>query len=69
MSDARFAFDWNKQFNLALDPERARELHDESLPDDAFKDAKFCSMCGPKFCAYKISQDVMKNQNKEKNVK
>jgi len=60
MSDARFAFDWNKQFNLALDPERARELHDESLPDDAFKDAKFCSMCGPKFCAYKISQDVMK---------
>lgn len=65
MSDARYAFDWNKQFELSLDPERARELHDESLPQESFKKAEFCSMCGPKFCAYKISKNLMK----EKNVK
>ena len=65
MSDARYAFDWNRQFELSLDPERARELHDESLPQESFKKAEFCSMCGPKFCAYKIS----KNLTKEKNVK
>ncbi|WP_314301058.1 phosphomethylpyrimidine synthase ThiC [Campylobacter showae] len=65
MSDARYAFDWNKQFELSLDPQRARELHDESLPQESFKKAEFCSMCGPKFCAYKIS----KNLTKEKNVK
>ena len=65
MSDARHAFDWNKQFELSLDPERARELHDESLPQESFKKAEFCSMCGPKFCAYKISKNLMK----EKNVK
>lgn len=58
MSDARYGFDWNKQFELALDPQRAREYHDESLPDDGFKSAEFCSMCGPKFCAYKISKEV-----------
>lgn len=60
MSDARYSFDWNKQFELALDPERAKEYHDETLPQDVFKDAEFCSMCGPKFCSYKISQDIMK---------
>lgn len=65
MSDARYAFDWNRQFELSLDPERARELHDESLPQESFKKAEFCSMCGPKFCAYKISKNLMK----EKNVK
>lgn len=65
MSDARYAFDWNKQFELSLDPQRARELHDESLPQESFKKAEFCSMCGPKFCAYKISKNLMK----EKNVK
>ena len=65
MSDARYAFDWNRQFELSLDPERARELHDESLPQELFKKAEFCSMCGPKFCAYKISKNLMK----EKNVK
>ena len=65
MSDARYAFDWNRQFELSLDPERARELHDESLPQETFKKAEFCSMCGPKFCAYKISKNLMK----EKNVK
>lgn len=59
MSDARYAFDWNKQFELALDSERAREYHDESLPQEVFKEAKFCSMCGPKFCSYKISQEIM----------
>ena len=65
MSDVRYAFDWNRQFELSLDPERARELHDESLPQESFKKAEFCSMCGPKFCAYKISKNLMK----EKNVK
>ncbi|MDA3047030.1 phosphomethylpyrimidine synthase ThiC [Campylobacter sp. VBCF_06 NA8] len=58
MSDARYKFDWNKQFELSLDPERAREYHDESLPDEGFKNAEFCSMCGPKFCAYKISRQI-----------
>lgn len=59
MSDARYGFDWNKQFELALDPDRAREFHDETLPQDVFKDAEFCSMCGPKFCSYKITQQIM----------
>ena len=62
MSDARHAFDWNKQFELSFDPKKARELHDESLPEDAFKSAHFCSMCGPKFCAYKISKDLEKGE-------
>lgn len=60
MSDARYAFEWNRQFELALDPERAREYHDEALPQDVFKEAEFCSMCGPKFCSYKVSQDLFK---------
>lgn len=59
MSDARYSFDWNKQFELALDPDRAREYHDETLPQDVFKEAEFCSMCGPKFCSYKITQDII----------
>lgn len=62
MSDARYAFDWNKQFELSFDPKKAKELHDESLPEDAFKSAHFCSMCGPKFCAYKISKDLEKGE-------
>ena len=61
MSDARYSFDWNRQFELALDGERAREFHDEALPQEVFKDAEFCSMCGPKFCSYKITQDIFKN--------
>lgn len=65
MSDARYNFDWNKQFELALDPQRAKEYHDESLPQDVFKEAEFCSMCGPKFCAYKISQDITKNHSEK----
>jgi phosphomethylpyrimidine synthase len=50
LSQARFGFDWNRQFELSLDPDRARELHDETLADDYFKTAEFCSMCGPKYC-------------------
>jgi phosphomethylpyrimidine synthase len=60
MSDARYGFDWNKQFELCLDPERAKEYHDETLPQDVFKEAEFCSMCGPKFCSYKITQKIVK---------
>ena len=59
MSDARYSFDWNKQFELCLDPERAKEYHDETLPQDVFKEAEFCSMCGPKFCSYKITQKIV----------
>ena len=55
---ARFEFRWEDQFNLALDPETARAYHDETLPKDAHKTAHFCSMCGPKFCSMKITQDV-----------
>jgi phosphomethylpyrimidine synthase len=54
LSRARYRFDWNEQFRLSLDPERAKSMHDESLPQDAFKSAEFCSMCGPKFCSMKI---------------
>jgi len=54
LSRARYAFDWNKQFALSLDPDTARAMHDETLPQDAFKSAEFCSMCGPKFCSMKI---------------
>jgi phosphomethylpyrimidine synthase len=59
MSDARYRFDWKRQFELALDPDRAKEFHDETLPQDVFKDAEFCSMCGPKFCSYKITQNII----------
>lgn len=58
LSKARFEFRWNDQFNLALDPDTAREFHDETLPSDNAKEAHFCSMCGPKFCSMKITQDV-----------
>ena len=54
LSRARYAFDWNRQFALSLDPDTARAMHDETLPHDAFKNAEFCSMCGPKFCSMKI---------------
>jgi phosphomethylpyrimidine synthase len=49
-------FDWNKQFELSLDPETARKMHDETLPDESYKEAKFCSMCGPKFCSMNTTQ-------------
>ena len=58
LSKARFEFRWDDQFNLSLDPEKAKEFHDETLPKDAHKSAHFCSMCGPKFCSMKITQDV-----------
>jgi phosphomethylpyrimidine synthase len=54
LSRARYRFDWNEQFRLSLDPDAARAKHDETLPQDAFKSAEFCSMCGPKFCSMKI---------------
>src|SRR5262249_2943226 len=58
LSRARFEFRWVDQFNLSLDPDTAREYHDETLPKEAHKVAHFCSMCGPKFCSMKITQDV-----------
>ncbi len=58
LSKARFEFRWNDQFNLALDPPTARSYHDETLPADGGKTAHFCSMCGPKFCSMKITDDV-----------
>ncbi|MEM9352016.1 MAG: phosphomethylpyrimidine synthase ThiC [Planctomycetota bacterium] len=58
LSKARFEFDWNEQFRLALDPETAREYHDQTLPQDTFKSAHFCSMCGPKYCSMKITEDI-----------
>ncbi len=58
VSRARFDFRWEDQFNLALDPETARDFHDQTLPKEAHKTAHFCSMCGPKFCSMKITQDV-----------
>ena len=60
LSKARFEFRWEDQFNLALDPETAREFHDETLPSEGAKSAHFCSMCGPHFCSMKITEDVRK---------
>lgn len=58
LSKARFEFRWRDQFHLSLDPERAMEYHDETLPAEGAKTAHFCSMCGPKFCSMRISQDI-----------
>ena len=58
---ARFEFRWEDQFNLGLDPETARKYHDATLPKEAHKTAHFCSMCGPKFCSMKISQDIRRD--------
>jgi phosphomethylpyrimidine synthase len=58
LSKARFEFRWEDQFNLSLDPERARAFHDETLPAEGAKVAHFCSMCGPQFCSMKITEDV-----------
>ena len=65
LSKARFEFRWEDQFNLGLDPDRAREFHDETLPKESAKVAHFCSMCGPHFCSMKISQDVREFAAKE----
>jgi phosphomethylpyrimidine synthase len=61
LSYARFLFDWNKQFDLSLDPEMARSMHDETLPNETYKDAAFCSMCGPKFCSMNTTQVLEKH--------
>ena len=58
LSKARFEFRWDDQFNLSLDPETAKDFHDETLPNKGAKIAHFCSMCGPRFCSMKITEDV-----------
>ena len=58
LSKARFEFDWNRQFELSLDPETARSMHDETLPEEGYKEARFCSMCGPSFCSMNTSSRV-----------
>src|SRR5882757_3396234 len=68
ISRARFEFRWEDQFNLGIDPETAREYHDESLPKEAFKTAHFCSMCGPKFCSMKISQEIRETAARQNDV-
>lgn len=65
LSKARFEFRWNDQFNLSLDPDRAREYHDETLPAEGAKVAHFCSMCGPKFCSMRISHELQKTVREE----
>ncbi len=65
LSKARFDFDWNEQFRLSLDPETAQRFHDETLPQDTFKSAHFCSMCGPKYCSMKITEDIRKMAEEE----
>ena len=61
LSRARYSFNWKAQFDLSLDPETARRMHDETLPQEAFKTAAFCSMCGPKFCSMRISEDIRRH--------
>jgi phosphomethylpyrimidine synthase len=65
LSKARFEFDWNEQFRLSLDPETAKAYHDETLPQDTFKSAHFCSMCGPKYCSMKITEEIRQLAAKE----
>lgn len=70
LSQARFTFDWKQQFALSLDPERAQEYHDATLPDEYFKSAEFCAMCGPKFCSMSITQKIREfvaRKNQQKN--
>ena len=69
LSKARFEFRWDDQFNLSLDPDTARSMHDETLPKDAHKSAHFCSMCGPKFCSMKITQNVRDYAQNQHNAK
>ncbi len=61
LSRARYSFNWKEQFALSLDPETAQRMHDETLPQEAFKTAAFCSMCGPKFCSMRITEDIRKH--------
>jgi phosphomethylpyrimidine synthase len=69
ISHARYTFDWDKQFALSLDPDTARGMHDETLPDDYYKEAAFCSMCGPKFCSMNWSSKVDKFNESEYGLK
>ncbi len=69
LSKARFEFRWEDQFNLSLDPDTAREFHDETLPAEGAKIAHFCSMCGPHFCSMKITQDIREYSKKEEELK
>jgi len=69
LSKARFEFDWNEQFRLSLDPETAQRYHDETLPQETFKSAHFCSMCGPKFCSMKITEDIRQMAKNDELVK
>lgn len=66
MAHARADFDWERQFELAMDPETARRMREETLPKETYKDARYCSMCGPKFCAVRISRDLKKKLEEEK---
>lgn len=68
LSKARFEFDWKEQFRLSLDPETAQRYHDETLPQDTFKSAHFCSMCGPKYCSMKITEDIRKMSDQQELV-
>jgi phosphomethylpyrimidine synthase len=68
LSRARYNFDWNKQFDLSLDPEGARAMHDETLPEEGFKEAHFCSMCGPKFCSMNIHSKVTELTSEDANA-
>ncbi|WP_049922843.1 phosphomethylpyrimidine synthase ThiC [Halopiger djelfimassiliensis] len=66
LSEARYDFDWREQFRLALDPDRAREYHDQTLPGDNYKEARFCSMCGVEFCSMRIDQDAREDGEMER---
>ena len=66
MSRARFAFDWEKQFKLAIDPDRAREIYSRSLPEEAYKTSEFCSMCGAKFCAIRLTKKALAYDKRER---
>ncbi|TWU04205.1 Phosphomethylpyrimidine synthase [Symmachiella macrocystis] len=68
LSKAHFEFEWNEQFWLSIDPETAQRFHDETLPLDTFKSTHFCSMCGPKYCSMKITEDIRKIAQKKKLV-
>ncbi|ACV12636.1 thiamine biosynthesis protein ThiC [Halorhabdus utahensis DSM 12940] len=65
LSQARYNFDWREQFNLALDPDRAKEYHDQTLPEDNYKEARYCSMCGAEFCSMRIDQDAREGEEME----
>jgi len=69
LSYARFLFDWNKQFDLSLDPETARSMHDETLQDESYKGAAFCSMCGPKFCSMNTTQVMEKHMGMDQKAR